>query len=295
MTDYTEIFEKAGEMMDKARKLYGEGNITGGNKAREEANRMYESAERYANSDDGKLTALYGENRNFGIVMRVLRENVSNGNIGDKHIRKLIRESLGAIKSDPALKAEAAMYMALTESSDVKDSAAYVERALSLTDGFRARELREANERLIRILQENRADEYVNIPDRDIEMYDIIESAMLTRKDPSRINEYIEDRGKLAEALITDDEENGLTDDEEKLIEDVLGDGGNTEEIYNGTKEEALESVKRVSEQSGQDAETRDKLNSIYEDIISKEFRPGFDALKDIAEFVEIKNVIDGQ
>lgn len=290
MKDYSDIFSKAGQCMESALRMYCEGDITGGNRMREEANRLYDLAENYVNSDAGKISSLYGENRNFGIILKVIMENINHSNIGKKNVRRTLKEVVTTIKGDPVLQSQYDVYHSLSENVDKEHLGEYVDRSLSFVDGLSRKQIRASNERLINVIRNFGLNEMVDIPDSQIEKYELIENAILSRVKRNDVGGYLTAVRALNEELISDGEGDELTADEEKLIEDVLNDDNEAEQRFNESKAEALGAIKETADKSGG---RNEELEKIYEDINSREFRPGYDAIKDIAEFEEITNVIN--
>ena len=77
MAEFNDTYRKAGILMTSALKKYGEGDYEGGNRDRQEANRMYDLAEKEVNSAQ-ETAILYGENRNFGTIYKVFESNTPN-------------------------------------------------------------------------------------------------------------------------------------------------------------------------------------------------------------------------
>ena len=121
MAELNDNYEKGTLLMTQALKKYAEGDFEGGDKDREKANKYYDLAKLEVNSEESKITSLYGENRNFGIVYKVLESNFSNS-IQDKNIVKTpLIEALKKVKKNKQLNEQFKVYNAFSKPQNVVD------------------------------------------------------------------------------------------------------------------------------------------------------------------------------
>ena len=149
MAELNDNYEKGTLLMTQALKKYAEGDYEGGDKDREKANKYYDLAKLEINSEESKITSLYGENRNFGIVYKVLESNFNNAIQDKKIIKKPLVEALRKVKKNKQLNEQFKIYNAFTYPQNVVNVEEYVNEVIALSSKYTQKELNLVNENLI--------------------------------------------------------------------------------------------------------------------------------------------------
>jgi hypothetical protein len=148
--------EKGTLLMQQALKKYGEGDFEGGDKDREKANKYFDLAKMEMETESGNITALYGENRNFGIVYKVLESNFVNS-IQDNTIRKTpLIEAFKKVKKNKKLNEQFKVFNAFTNPENVVNVEEYVNEVISLCSNYKQDELNVVNENLITFMKDKK-------------------------------------------------------------------------------------------------------------------------------------------
>ena len=298
--DYKENLHKGEVLMMEALKWLGDGDIANFDKCRSQANEFFDSAVAFMKTSDGGKAALYGENRNFGIIMKVIEENLDPKMMGTVDGRCLIADIARTIRGDKVLAAESRAYGAITSPSWTDYPNDYVDSALNGLSVFSPKMIAESNDRLIDVMRRHKLNEMVEISDEDIDLYEAIENAILKRGSLSDVDDFVRARGVLVEYVSAHRGESGsisesecsLNDDERELIESVRNSVDSGKDMFDRAKSEALRAINEVIEIA--DGGTKGKLSKIYETVESKDFDEST-AIGDIAEMIEIKNTIYGE
>ena len=182
---------------------------------------------------------------------------------------------------------------------------------MSLITRYSKKTIRENNEKLINLFKECNLNENISVDDNEIELFENIEYLILHNKDFKNINKYNDIQKRLCEyvtennVMLTESKsiddlyderinevvkkhENELNDDEIKLIMEV-NDPSKAKKLFNKYKSEVTSLVNEQIKE-GKDVES---WNEILNKVNSKVFESKT-ALTDIAEFIEIKNEIEG-
>lgn len=311
MEDFNEIYKKAGVLMQSALKKYAKGDAEGGDRDRAEANRLYDMAEQDVNRQSGNISQLYGENRNFGVIYKVLENNTSNL-CEDKSKRRSFKNIIKLIKEDKNLKKEFEFYDALTNPRNAVDPELYVNEAIKLKPKFNKNEVKASNEKLINELRKNNIFELVDIDDDTMKLFESIEYMLFNNPKLKNLVEYSNAKSYIVEHIANRTEEeilkpetetinidetvnemvkkynDMLNEDEKKLIEEISK-AKNKEVVFNNYKEAALKKINEVIETLNKD--DKKQLTEVRDDISSKIYNRNR-ILEDISEFIEIKNVL---
>lgn len=298
--DYKENLHKGEVLMMEALKWLGEGDIAKFDTCRSQANEFFDAAVAYMKTSDGDKTALYGENRNFGIIMKVIEENLDPKMMGYEKGRRVIADLVRTIKGDKVLTTENRAYGAITSPLSTAYPQDYVDSVLEKLSGFTPKMIAESNEKLIEVMRKHNMNELIEISDEDMDLYEAIENAMFKRGSLSEVDGFVKARKVLVEHVSKHsgegdrliEQENALNDDEKELIESVRNSVDSGKEMFHRVKEEALGAISEAIEVA--EGDTRESLNTIYENVNSKVFDETT-AIGDIAEMIEIKNTIYGE
>ena len=225
MADFNVNSEKGSVLMQQALKKYAKGDFKGGDKDRAEANRYYDLASAEINSEAGKMTQLYGESRNFGIIYNVFEQNIEN--LWDtKDGKKIVKECYNLIKSNKVLNEQFKIYDMFEKAQNVEDVKDFVNEASNIIKTFDKKLVMENNEKLIKFIRDKKLDEYVDIPEETENLYEAIEYIVLNKKTYDNVNDFVKAQNVITEHIIKNQKnnivENKLTSAEfENKIEEV--------------------------------------------------------------------------
>ena len=316
MADFNVNSEKGSVLMQQALKKYAKGDFEGGDKDRAEANRYYDLASAEINSEEGKITQLYGESRNFGIIYNVFEQNIEN--LWDtKEGKKIVKECYNLIKSNKVLNEQFKIYDMFEKAQNVDDVKDFVNEASNIIKTFDKNIVKENNEKLIKFIRDKKLDEYVDIPEETENLYEAIEYIVLNKKTYNNVNDFVKAQNVITEHITKNQKnnivENKLTSTEfENKIEEVENEINekinqdektlldsflttkkqNKKEVFENYKRKTLRKIKEMIESS----EDSDKVqwNEIYENVSSKNFSESMsENITNCAEMIEICSTID--
>ena len=316
MADFNVNSEKGSVLMQQALKKYAKGDFEGGDKDRAEANRYYDLASAEINSDAGKMTQLYGESRNFGIIYNVFEQNIEN--LWDtKEGKKIVKECYNLIKSNKVLNEQFKIYDMFEKAQNVEDVKDFVNEASNIIKTFDKKLVMENNEKLIKFIRDKKLDEYVDIPEETENLYEAIEYIVLNKKTYDNVNDFVKAQNVITEHIIKNQKnnivENKLTSAEfENKIEEVekeiteninqeektlldrflTNKKQNKKEVFENYKRKTLRKIREMIENS-EDSD-KSQWNKIYENVSSKNFSENMsENITNCAEMMEICDTID--
>lgn len=310
MAEFNDTYRKAGILMTSALKKYGEGDYEGGNRDRQEANRMYDLAEKEVNSAQ-ETVILYGENRNFGTIYKVFESNTPNL-FNSKKENSKIKKILKLIKENKVLKSEFDLYKALVYPESVTNAEEYVNEALSIIPNFDKKQVIENNQKFIDLIREMKLNEMIELSDEDSELFEAIEYLMFNKKTLDNINDYVDAKTRITEHIekncmyqnvnnenVDNVYDNGLKqisekydsvlNSDEKMLVEKLTHIQNKEAYFDIAKLNALKMLNLQLKEC--DENNKDNLNRIIENINKKKYDTN-SFISDAAEFREIKNML---
>ena len=316
MADFNVNSEKGSVLMQQALKKYAKGDFEGGDKDRAEANRYYDLASAEINSEAGKITQLYGESRNFGIIYNVFEQNIEN--LWDtKEGKKIVKECYNLIKSNKVLNEQFKIYDMFEKAQNVEDVKDFVNEASNIIKTFDKKLVMENNEKLIKFIRDKKLDEYVDIPEETENLYEAIEYIVLNKKTYDNVNDFVKAQNVITEHIIKNQKnnivENKLTsvefedkieeaekeineniNQEEKTLLDrfLTTKNQNKKEVFENYKRKTLRKIKEMIE-SSEDSD-KSQWNKIYENVSSKNFSENMsENITNCAEMMEICSTID--
>ena len=316
MADFNINSEKGSVLMQQALKKYAKGDFEGGDKDRAEANRYYDLASAEINSEAGKMTQLYGESRNFGIIYNVFEQNIDNL-LETENGKKIIKECYNLIKSNKVLNEQFKIYDMFEKAENVDDPKGFVNEASNIIGAFDKKLVMENNEKFIKFIHNNKLDEYVDIPEETEKLYEAIEYLVLNKKSYNNVNDFVNAQNIITEHISkakkeNDDDkqlspeefENKIEEAEANVVENINQEEKalldrflttrkqNKKEVFEKFKRKTLRKIKEMIEKSEDD----DKMqwNNIYESVSSKNFSENVsDNITNCAEMMEICSTID--
>ena len=317
MADFNENSQKGMILMQNALKKYAEGDFEGGDKDRELANKFFNLASLEINSEAGKMTQLYGESRNFGVIYNVFEQNIDNI-YQDETKKHIIKEAYNLIKNDKLLNEQFKIYDMFEKSVDVENVKDFVNEATNLVKHFNKKQIKESNEKLIKLIKDNQLDEYVSIPEETESLYEAIEYVILNKKTIDNVNNFIKAQNVIAEHIENNQKNNlnenedkfsfanfqkdldkeesqlneTINEDEKKLLDMFVNPKTNKKSIFENYKEETLQKIKgamQISEENDKEG-----WQKIYESVNSKVYSDKMTQnIINCAEMLEICNTIE--
>lgn len=200
MADFNNTSHKGAVLMQQALKKYAEGDFEAGDKDREEANRYFDIASLQMNSEEGKITRLYGESRNFGIIYNVFEQNIDKLMESDNG-KKILKEGYNLIKGNKVLNEQFKVYDLFESADNVNNPKDFVNEATSLIKNIDKKQVKENNEKFIKFIRDNNLDEYVNIPEDTENLYEAIEYLVLNKKTINNVQDFLDAQNIIAEGI----------------------------------------------------------------------------------------------
>lgn len=219
MADFNDTSHKGMVLMQQALKKYVEGDFEGGDKDREDANRFFDLASLEINSEEGKLSQLYGESRNFGIIYNVFEQNIDKLMESNKG-KKILKEGFNLIKKNKILNEQFKIYDLFEKSHGIENPKEFVNEAVGLVNNFDKKQIKETNDKFIGFMRKNKLDEYVEIPEEVENLYESIEYIILNKKSFDNVNEFIKAQNVITEQIEKNNKED--EDDPEPKKTDPL-------------------------------------------------------------------------
>lgn len=315
MADFNDNSHKGSVLMQSALKKYEEGDFEGGDKDRAEANRFFDLAMQEINSEAGKITMLYGESRNFGVIYNVFEQNI-NTLIKTKKGKQIIKEGYNLIKNDKILSEQFKIYdffeNAKSGMSDVSDFVGITTRMIG---NFNKKRIVESNEKFISFIKRNKLNEYVDISDDYENLYEAIEYIILNNRNLSNadgylkakevICEHVRNNNKLLETKKTNQEllkdfndnieteekqlEESLNQDEKSLIKIFTNSKSNKRKMFEQYKKATLSKINEMVKISENDE--KKSWANIYETVNAKQYSD--DAMTNITNCAEMMEICE--
>ena len=293
-------------LMQRALEHLEKGNIEEFETDRALANKFFDKM----NAEEEEMDALYNESRNFGIIYQVIESNVPTL-LETKEGQKALRKIIKTIKDNKILHEQFKAYNNLQPLDKIENVDEYIAESLSLVPKFNKKDVKENNERLIKLIKKYKLDEMVDIDDEKLNLFESIEFVTMNKKSLKNIDDYVNATKMIKESIIkmsvseTKDfsiedyaeEINNVSENiakdlnsaEIKLLKEVTN--GNSEEYFNECKSKTLSKLDEMISNE-KDIETKSRLSKIYEKINNKRYNKK-NAIVDIAEMVEMQDAID--
>lgn len=308
MAEFNDNYEKGSLLMQQALKKYADGDIEGGDIDRQKANEYYDLAKMEANSESSKISALYGENRNFGIIYKVLESNFISA-INDRSIQKnTLLEAFKKVKKNKKLNEQFKIFNAFTNPHNIDNPSEYVNEVLSITPFQIQEELNKVNENLISYIEQKNINEMIQIDDKELDLFESINYLITHHKNINNINEFIKHKNNIvnyinehniisSEKIDIDEQVNEhinsleekydliLNEDEKQFISECLS-NPLKEDFFNENKQQLISLIEERINSSVNNREQWVELkNQINESVFNKNT-----FITDIAKIIEIQN-----
>ena len=317
MADFNDNSQKGTILMQQALKKYADGDFEGGDKDRKLANKFFDLASLEINSEVGKITQMYGESRNFGIIYNIFEQNINNI-CQDETKKHIIKEAYNLIKNDKILNEQFKIYDVFEKTVDAENVKDFVNEAINLIKQFDKKQIKESNEKFIKLIKDNKLDEYVSIPEEIENLYEAIEYVILNKKTFDNVNEFIKAQNVIVEHIENnqknainenkdkisfdsfqkelDKEEHeineNINEDERKLLDMFTNPNTNKKSVFENYKSQTLKKIKgamQISEEKDKEA-----WNRVYESVNSKIYSDKMTQnIVNCAEMLEICSTIE--
>ena len=293
-------------LMQRALDHLEKGNIEEFETDRALANKFFDEM----NAEEEEMDALYNESRNFGIIYQVIESNVPTL-LETKEGQKALRKIIKTIKGNKILHEQFKAYNNLQPLHKINNVDEYIAESLSLVPKFNKKDVKENNERLIKLIKKYNLDEMIDIDDEKLNLFESIEFVTMNKKSLKNIDDYVHATKMIKESIINlpvsetkdfsiedyAEEINNVSENiakelnsaEIKLLKEVTN--GNSEEYFNECKSKTLSKLDEMISNE-KDIETKSRLSKIYEKINNKRYNKK-NAIVDIAEMVEMQDAID--
>lgn len=293
-------------LMQRALDHLEKGNIEEFETDRALANKFFDEM----NAEEEEMDALYNESRNFGIIYQVIESNVPTL-LETKEGQKVLRNIIKTIKGNKILHEQFKAYNNLQPLHKINNVDEYITESLSLVPKFNKKDVKENNERLIKLIKKYNLDEMIDIDDEKLNLFESIEFVTMNKKSLKNIDDYVNATKMIKESIINlpvsetkdfsiedyAEEINNVSENiakelnsaEIKLLKEVTN--GNSEEYFNECKSKTLSKLDEMISNE-KDIETKSRLSKIYEKINNKRYNKK-NAIVDIAEMVEMQDAID--
>lgn len=292
-------------LMQRALDFLEDGNVEEFETNRKLANKYFDEANETDEEDD----ILYTENRNFGIIYRVFENSVPQL-METKSGKAVIRKFVQTIKNNKVLHEQFKGFNYLTNpEKKVNNVNDYVYEAIKLFNKLNINETKEENNKLIKIIKENKLNEYIDINDNDMSLYESIEYILTNEKKLNNIDEYLSHFNVISEAIedlpidgeieslekyydelgkLSEKYGSELTDEELEFLKQALN--GDTNKIFDEEKDKTIKLINDFMDKE-EDMINKSRLSNVLKKVEDKEYSKD-SAIIDISEMVEIQNTI---
>lgn len=304
----SQIHTKAYTLLAEAVKTMQTGDIQKAENLRRKATEMLDEAAVLAQKDAERVTALYGEKCNFGIIYNVFENNL-NKLMSTESGRKVIAEAVKLIKNDETLKGEFNVYQSVEQPTNTNNPDMYLESALKMMPIASVEDIEKSNRRLLEaIRQSGIVDELIDIDDNILECYDAVECLLTTPQTPENLDKIVEARSVIVNHISNNpipQKSNAMEElvkltnemasredcpnaDEIKLYQ-TIATSENPRTIYENYRTDLLEAIKDEMAHS----EDGMQWQELHDRIVNERFNRQ-DPYSSIARLAEIKSIVDG-
>lgn len=307
------LYNEGKKLMEQAIDCYSKNKITEAEEYRKKANELYDNADILYCIENTDRDKLYGKNRNFGICYHIFEDSLLK-NLNNRNGKKFINEVSNLIKTNKVLKEQFNIYNSICNKKNVSNPESYVDGVLECISklNINKSDIRKANEKLIDLIESNtNVNKLLNIDDDTLKLYEAIDFVLTNKKSINNIDEYNKIKDSLVEKFDRDNKDKtdndtvnekyetslsemtekykDLTDDEIKLIEDIISSDKDKSSLFEEYKSETIgvidETIKKAPE------EDKEQWLNIKETLSEKKYNKDT-LIDDVLKFVEIQKEI---
>lgn len=320
MADFNEYSEKGSTLMQQALKKLAEGDIEAFEKDRKEANRYFDMFYKSVSSEEGKVNMMneqmYGKTRNFGMIYNVFEQNI-DALYQDENKKKILKEAYKLIKNNKLLNEQFKIYDMFEKTKDVENAKDFVNEASGLIRHYNKEQIKENNEKLIKLIRDNKLNEFVEIPEETENLYEAIEYVILNKKTLDNVNDFLKAQNVIVEHIeknketvnesknmlsfdgfkkeLTNQEEQiqeNINEDEKRFLDMFTNPKTNKKFVFENYKSETLKKIKGVMQNS--EESDKEAWNKVYESVSSKNYSDKMTQnIINCAEMLEICSTIE--
>lgn len=320
MADFNEYSEKGSTLMQQALKKLAEGDIEAFENDRKEANRYFDMFYKSVSSEEGKINMMneqmYGKTRNFGMIYNVFEQNI-DALYQDENKKKILKEAYKLIKNNKLLNEQFKIYDMFEKTKDVENVKDFVNEASGLIRHYNKEQIKENNEKLIKLIRDNKLNEFVEIPEETENLYEAIEYVILNKKTLDNVNDFLKAQNVIIEHIEKNKEtvneskntlsfdgfkeeldnqeeqiQENINEDEKRLLDMFTNPKTNKKFVFENYKSETLKKIKGVIQNS--EESDKEAWNKIYESVSSKNYSDKMTQnIINCAEMLEICSTIE--
>lgn len=320
MADFNEYSEKGSTLMQQALKKLAEGDIEAFENDRKEANRYFDMFYKSVSSEEGKINMMneqmYGKTRNFGMIYNVFEQNI-DALYQDENKKKILKEAYKLIKNNKLLNEQFKIYDMFEKTKDVENVKDFVNEASSLIRHYNKEQIKENNEKLIKLIRDNKLNEFVEIPQETENLYEAIEYVILNKKTLDNVNDFLKAQNVIIEHIEKNKEtvneskntlsfdgfkeeldnqeeqiQENINEDEKRLLDMFTNPKTNKKFVFENYKSETLKKIKGVIQNS--EESDKEAWNKVYESVSSKNYSDKMTQnIINCAEMLEICSTIE--
>ena len=222
------------------------------------------------------------------------------------------------IKNDKLLNEQFKIYDMFEKTTDVENVKDFVNETINIINGFDKKQIKECNEKLIKVIKDNKLNEYVDIPEETENLYEAIEYVILNKKTLDNVNNFIKAQNVIAEHIEKNQKESleenkkslsfesfkndldkeekklqeNINEDEKKLLDMFTDPKTNKRAVFENYKSETLNKIKGVMQIS--EETDREAWDKVYENVNSKTYSEKMTQnIINCAEMLEICSTIE--
>ena len=307
------LYNEGKKLMEQAIDCYSKNKITEAEEYRKKANELYNNADILYCIENTDRDKLYGKNRNFGICYHIFEDSLLK-NLNNRNGKKFINEVSNLIKTNKVLKEQFNIYNSICNKKNVSDPESYVDGVLECISklNINKSDIRKANEKLIDLIESNtNVNKLLNIDDDTLKLYEAIDFVLTNKKSINNIDEYNKIKDSLVEKFDRDNKDKtdndtvnekyetslsemtekykDLTDDEIKLIEDIISSDKDKSSLFEEYKSETIEDIDETIKKASE--EDKEQWLNIKETLSEKKYNKDT-LIDDVLKFVEIQKEI---
>ena len=230
--------------------------------------------------------------------------------------KEFIKKAYKMIKGNNVLNEQFKVYDFFEKANYVENSKEFVNETLSIIKTIDKKQIKENNEKLIKLIRDYKLDEMVEIPEETENLYEAIEYVLLNEKKLENVNKFINATNVITEHIqnaqrntnVEDDKtfnsfkdkieaeeskiNENINEDEKKLLDTFMSSKTNKKEIFENYKKQTLEKINDTILTS--ENEDKESWQKIYESVKSKNYSDKMtENIVNCAEMLEICNTIE--
>ena len=203
------------------------------------------------------------------------------------------------------------------KTKDVENVKDFVNEASGLIRHYNKKQIKENNEKLIKLIRDNKLNEFVEIPEETENLYEAIEYVILNKKTLDNVNDFLKAQNVIVEHIEKNKEtvnenkntlsfdgfkeeldnqeeqiQENINEDEKRLLDMFTNPKTNKKFVFENYKSETLKKIKGVMQNS--EESDKEAWNKVYESVSSKNYSDKMtQTIINCAEMLEICSTIE--